>query len=153
MWYPSMMNKLLARVNHRDIYQYDNDVCIYLRRYYLFPTKPRGECRFNWPFGIKIHNIKRSDLDRDLHDHPWGFWSLILKGGYVEETPSGEPNTLTQWFGRGSFIRHKATDFHKLTLFEPTWTLVITWGRERIWGFDTAEGWVAWYDYVEDKKV
>jgi hypothetical protein len=49
---------------------------IYLRRWYLFKSK-----RFN----IMLHNIKRSDDDPDPHDHPWGFVSIILKNGYLDE--------------------------------------------------------------------
>jgi hypothetical protein len=36
--------------------------------------------------GIKLHHILRSDEDRDLHDHPWSFLSVILWGGYWEHT-------------------------------------------------------------------
>lgn len=34
--------------------------------------------------GVKLHHILRSDDDRDLHDHPWSFLSIILWGGYWE---------------------------------------------------------------------
>ena len=47
----------------------------YLERYYLL-FKDR-----KWfPFNIFIHKILKSDLD-DLHDHPWPYFTLILKGG------------------------------------------------------------------------
>ncbi len=38
-------------------------------------------------FTIRIHHIKRADADVELHDHPWSFISLILKGWYEEERP------------------------------------------------------------------
>jgi hypothetical protein len=34
-------------------------------------------------FSIKLHNILQSD-DACLHDHPWPFISIILRGGYYE---------------------------------------------------------------------
>jgi hypothetical protein len=37
--------------------------------------------------GIKLHHILRSDEDRDCHDHPWSFLSIILAGGYFEHRP------------------------------------------------------------------
>ena len=37
-------------------------------------------------FNIFLHFINRADEDKDLHDHPWSFWSIILKGGYIEFT-------------------------------------------------------------------
>lgn len=51
----------------------------YMNRYWLL--KPR-----RWTFGcaIRVHQILRSDNDRHLHDHPWPFATLILRGGYVE---------------------------------------------------------------------
>ena len=50
----------------------------YLIRYYLLFIE-----RKNFPFNIFIHHILKDD-DEDLHDHPWGFFSLILNGGYRE---------------------------------------------------------------------
>jgi hypothetical protein len=35
---------------------------------------------------LYLHKIMRSDADRELHDHPWAFASLILWRGYHEET-------------------------------------------------------------------
>lgn len=36
-------------------------------------------------FSIKLHNILISD-EECLHNHPWAFISIILKGGYREHT-------------------------------------------------------------------
>lgn len=36
-------------------------------------------------FSIKLHNILISD-EECLHNHPWAFISIILKGGYTEHT-------------------------------------------------------------------
>jgi hypothetical protein len=48
---------------------------------------------FNTPLGgVKLHHILRSDDDRDLHDHPWSFLSIVLKGGYWEHTPTDCPS-------------------------------------------------------------
>jgi hypothetical protein len=35
----------------------------------------------------RIHNVKRSDHDRALHDHPWNNCSVMLRGGYWEVSP------------------------------------------------------------------
>ena len=45
-------------------------------------------CKSNFPFNIFIHKFLKSDPD-DLHDHPWAFRTLILKGGYWEHTEQG----------------------------------------------------------------
>jgi len=53
----------------------------YLERYYLF-LKDRKK----FPFNVFIHKFLKSDPD-DLHDHPWPFMSIILRGGYYEWVP------------------------------------------------------------------
>ena len=92
-------------------------------------------------FSIKLHKILGSDLDRYLHDHPWHYVSLILSGVYQEErqheTGIRRPGNL--------LFRH-ATSIHRLTLLTPhVWTLFITSGRIRTWGFYTETGWKAHY--------
>ena len=53
----------------------------YLERYYVF-LKDR-----TWfPFNIFVHKFLKSDRDH-LHDHPWPYFTLILKGGYYEWVP------------------------------------------------------------------
>lgn len=54
---------------------------LYLTRYFIW--KPR-----NKKFGrIYLHHIIRSDHDRALHDHPWGFVSLIQPPQNTKNTP------------------------------------------------------------------
>ena len=56
------------------------DIGAYMRRWIL--TTPLGT--------IRIHHITRPDADPELHDHPWNFVSLVLKGWYEEERPTPE---------------------------------------------------------------
>ena len=43
------------------------------------------------PIGmLRLHHILRGDDDREFHDHPFDFTSIILAGGYVEHRPGGE---------------------------------------------------------------
>lgn len=108
---------------------------IYLDRVYVVQTP--------W-FGIMFHRIYRPDNQRDLHDHPWNFFSLILLGHYVEDTPDGP------------FLRHlwnfkRAEDRHSIRWCSrsPVWTLVFTGPKRRTWGFwvDNGTRWVKWTDY------
>ena len=111
-------------------------------------------------FGIFVHKILRSDSDRHLHDHPWNFLTILLKGDYIEELGSVKNNVLMSVDiierKRWSIIRHKAEDLHRITLKEkrtvkdfclnlnpkPVWTLFITGRKRREWGFQTEKGWV-----------
>lgn len=54
----------------------------YMRRWWLIPRN-----RF---FNIYLHNILRSDDDRALHDHPWRWCSILLRGAYFEITRLAE---------------------------------------------------------------
>lgn len=36
-------------------------------------------------FAIYIHRIYEHDRDPHLHNHPWSFFGIILKGSYIEE--------------------------------------------------------------------
>ena len=114
-----------------------NDSTVYMRRWFFWCP---------W-FGIRVHNILRSDHDRHMHDHPWDFASLILSGYYVEHNPdrSNSPNV----FRRFSVVRHKAEDLHRLELTDgPVWTLVITGPKRKSWGFMTERGMVPWRRYL-----
>lgn len=104
-------------------------------------------------FEIRLHHILRSDEDRDLHDHPWPFVSLILSGGYWEYRPSREPfcGVNRQWRRPWSIAYRRAEDAHRLKLTRPVWTLVFTGPRRRAWGFYTRRGWVHWRDYVTSR--
>lgn len=113
---------------------------------------------------VYLHHIVKSDPDREHHDHPWDFFSLILKGGYWEETPlprkavpdfDFDPNSkiklvkyedggwgVRKWFGPLSFLRRPATWTHRLYLEKPAWTLVYTRKKSREWGFHALKGWI-----------
>lgn len=116
------------------------------------------------PWGtVRIHRINRSDEDRALHDHPWGFCSLILWGSYVEVLPADhdaarlcdKPPVLVQgpliqrrrgWL---SIAFRRAIDAHRIIIDRPVWTFVITGRKCRQWGFHTERGWVYWREAEE----
>src|SRR5262245_13303083 len=35
-------------------------------------------------FGVYLHDIHEDDGDRDPHNHPWSFLSIVLRGHYRE---------------------------------------------------------------------
>lgn len=55
---------------------------VYLRRWRVIQTPL---------FALYLHHILMPDGDRDLHDHPYPFASLILSGGYTEERVQLDP--------------------------------------------------------------
>lgn len=119
----------------------------YMFRWYLIPR--------NRHLNVYLHKFMRDDDDRALHDHPWWFISLILKGGYFEIIPAkdGHGNTVIGR-GFGSIAYRPATHRHRVVLPAPTgkkrpcWTIIITGRNSRTWGFWCQKGFVPWYDFV-----
>lgn len=107
---------------------------LYMRRWTL---------RLPW-FTVRLHHIVLDDVDRALHDHPWSFVSLVLRGTYDEERPAGRTRRRP-----GTIAYRRATDLHRVTLAtDAVWTLVVTGRHRRTWGFRTDDGWVPWYEYA-----
>ena len=115
----------------------------YLTRYYLF-LKDR-----KWfPFNVFLHNFHKGDLD-DLHDHPWPYFTIILRGGYWEHTPRGR-----FWRAPGHFRFQTPTSLHRIEL-EPgvsAWTLFIPGPKLREWGFIVNGAWMHCDKYFEYRK-
>ena len=113
-------------------------------------------------FAVYLHRFERSDWDRCLHDHPWPFLTIILRGGYWEEVParrtlagvpvggeSGDVPTVHRWRRPGAILYRPARFSHRIQLDperpRPV-SLVIVGRKCRPWGFWTLEGWRAWVD-------
>lgn len=124
----------------------------YLERYYLF-LKDRKK----FPFNIFLHKFLKGDPD-DVHDHPWPYATLILKGGYWEWIPQfvngvkiGE---YCVWRGPGSFRTCNANSYHRIEL-EPgvtAWTLFMPGPQTREWGFWYKQKWVPNEQYLKDRN-
>lgn len=159
---------------------YHGDGSLYMERHWLLcrglqsfvrvdGLQPVGsmttEQWFDRPDGAKalwaarLHHIATPDHDRELHDHPWDFYSLVLRGGYIERRPkyptenwfNWEHNEIgiETWRLPGSLAFRRHTDRHRITHVLPdTWTLVITSPKRHEWGFYTEKnGKVHWKDY------
>ena len=121
----------------------------YLERYYVF-LKDR-----TWfPFNIFVHKFLKSDPDH-LHDHPWPYFTLILKGGYYEWVPyydkdSDKMTEICKWRGPGHFRVCKATSYHRIDLNPEitAWTLFIPGPQKREWGFMVRNKWVHNTEYL-----
>ena len=116
----------------------------YLERYYLFLRD-----RQSFPFNIFLHKFLKSDPD-DLHDHPWNYFTLILKGGYYEHTPEGR-----FWRRPFSFRCGKATDLHRIEIDQDKpdcWTLFIPMKKQRVWGFKKDNEWINNEEYYNKKE-
>jgi len=111
----------------------------YLIRYYMLFVD-----RVKFPFNIFIHKFVKGDDDEDPHDHPWGFFHIILSSGYWENVPM---NISKHKFDRGFYKVWRSTGYwnivssdytHRIELHdgEPKpWTIFIPFKRNNNWGF------------------
>jgi hypothetical protein len=86
---------------------------------------------------LYLHRIDTPDSRSTLHDHPWNFTALVLRGGYIERRLN--PRTLdvnekrrVRWVNR--MRTHDAHAIMRL-LRVPTWTLCLVGPRRRTWGY------------------
>jgi hypothetical protein len=88
---------------------------------------------------VYLHHMVRPDADRDLHDHPGHFVSVILKNSYVERLKDG----FKTWRAGDISIREAATLHRICDLPQGTaWTLFFMGKRQRTWGFLVGALWV-----------
>lgn len=84
-----------------------------------------------WLFAFRVHKWLRSDDKRHMHDHPWHFMTVVLRGGYTDVSESGR-DVLT----RGSIRFRRATHRHYAEVpKEGALTFLITTMPVRKWGF------------------
>ena len=126
----------------------------YLERYYLFLKD-----RHRFPFNVFLHRFLKSDPD-DVHDHPWGYATLILKGGYYEwvgqfDSEGKKIGEIQVWRGPGHFRVCRATSYHRIELVEgiDCWTLFMPGPKQRDWGFLVKNKWVQWEQYLANRKA
>ena len=147
-WFLNILEKLdrkriiMDRVNNEP----------YLERYYLF-LKDRKK----FPFNIFLHKFLKGDPD-DVHDHPWSYTTLILKGGYYEWVPIFDGNNkkiseVASWRKPGHFRTCSANSYHRIEL-DPAiecWTLFMPGKQTREWGFLVDNKWVENEKYLQGK--
>lgn len=150
-----MIRNVLKRLGLYERSDIEMNGSVYMQRWRFLP---------DWMPGFRVHKIMRSDEDRELHNHPFGFISVILKGGYFEFTEDGKK----RWYGPGSVVLRPADTFHRIELglhpysaeddyaavTVPAWTLVFRTSYFQQWGFKMNDGsFVHWKDFVAQRKA
>ncbi len=146
--------KILAKLGRKRVILDRESNEPYLERYYLFLKD-----RKRFPFNVFLHKFLKSDPD-DLHDHPWPYATLVLKGGYWEWVPMFDGKgkkigEMQKWRGPGHFRTCSATSFHRIEVDPDVecWTLFMPGPQKREWGFLTKSlQWVENNAYIAAKK-
>ena len=135
-YFLEVIKKLFPNTNRRKLIYEKTTGNLYLERYYLFIKE-----RDSFPFNIFLHKFINGDKD-DIHDHPWGFFHIILSGGYWEYiTVNENGETMDQgirkvWRNPGYYNICSSDYKHKIVLgnSKPL-TLFIPFKKEKNWGF------------------
>ena len=133
--------KLLERLGRKRVINDRINNEPYLERYYLFLKE-----RNRFPFNIFLHKFLKGDPD-DVHDHPWPYATLILRGGYYEWVPQFNSSgikigEICHWRGPGHMRICRPESFHRIEL-KPgvtAWTLFMPGPHRREWGFLVGRG-------------
>lgn len=150
---PSLVDWLIARARRTPYFHIAGEEGVYMRRWWLMPrwtlkADERGNLMPKaWmPFSVRVHHICLPDHDRDLHDHPFNYRTIVLRGWYVEENIFGDLTARPQ----GMTVSATANTFHRITDVSPggVWTLFIMGRRINPWGFLVGGRKVHWRDYL-----
>lgn len=82
-------------------------------------------------FSIRLHHWLSNDDPRYRHDHSWSFITLVLKGGYLDDSDKG-PEYL-----RAPALRYRPAT-HRHTVYPDAggcWTIIFTGPIMRQYGF------------------
>ena len=147
------LDQLMIKLGRKKLIYDRVDGELYLTRYYIFLKE-----RTKFPFNIFLHKFHKSD-DLVLHDHPWSFATLILRGGYWEWKPQfdhigNKIGEIAKWCGPGSFRCASANTYHRVELDPEVecWTLFMPGRKQQDWGFLVQNQWVQWEQYLANKK-
>ena len=118
-------------------------------------------------FGLYVHRFNRSDYASALHDHPWPFIAVVIKGGYWEhhdQTADGKAVRVFQ--SPGSVLFRPAAWRHRIELktdrwyqptspfyTQPSWSIVFIGPRQRPWGFWLPTGWCWWRRHNQNLNI
>lgn len=110
-----------------EIPDYDRPERNYLTRWRIIQTPV---------FALYLHRMDGPDARKTLHDHPWPFVSVIIRGGYIERRldprdMSVAPRTVK----RVNVMPLRAAHAIRELLRTPTWTFLIVGRRVRTWGY------------------
>lgn len=148
-----MFLKLLEKLGRKRVIMDRVDNEPYLERYYVFLRD-----RTWFPFNVFLHKFLKSDPD-DVHDHPWPYATLILRGGYYEWVPQFDAQgrktcEVRHWRGPGHFRICSANSYHRIEL-DPNvtaWTLFMPGPQKREWGFLVKDNWIHNNDYLNMRR-
>lgn len=93
---------------------------------------------------LLVHRFMPNASDKDCHDHPRSFVTLVLRGGYDDVQPDG---TVDHVYAPA--IRYRRAEHAHITKVGPdgALTVVVMGPLRRAWGFFREGRWFDWRSY------
>lgn len=152
-WHPKLIEKIVSygadKPYHHLVHR---DGVPYMNRWWLMPHWMLGRDENGYlfpkdwvPVKIRLHHIVTEDYDRDLHDHPADYRTIILRGAYVEEDIFGYRHALLS----GDTKVARAEHFHRISWVTQSGVLTIfmMWKKRNRWGFLKDGHKIHWREY------
>lgn len=137
---------------------------------YRWTVRPWSDRKRDVRWKLMVHHFLPNSDDRDVHDHPRPFYTLVLWGGYDDIAqcpqcdgagtfvPTVAAAMCSKCRGAGyvlreamrpGVVRFRRADHTHRTRTHPTgaWTVVLMGPLERMWGFWRGRQWWAYKDY------
>lgn len=94
---------------------------------------------------LRLHRFYPNTTDRDYHDHPWPFVTLVIQGSYTDVTLEGRVTEMTP----GKIRYRSANHAHKTFAGPKGCTTIVASPHERKpWGFFPDGKWMPWSKYM-----
>lgn len=86
---------------------------------------------------LYVHRFDGPDPRSTLHDHPWPFVSIVLRGGYYERRLDPVTMQVDEAHRVRRVNRMRLGGAHAIMRLtrNPTWTLMLVGRRVRTWGY------------------
>jgi hypothetical protein len=122
-----------------------NEGQVYLRRLRVVNTP--------W-FSLMVHWINEPDTGRWPHDHPWAFYSWVVRGEYTEDLYDILGWIIDKRVHKQGSVHLMSFDLaHRITsISDGLMTVVLTGKRQRRFRFWTPEGKIPW-DKMKPSEV
>lgn len=82
---------------------------------------------------LMLHYFPAQEYAAHYHDHPWSFWTVVLKGCYIDESFNPDGTLHHERMKAGTVRRRAALHRHRTKNNVPTITLVFRNATERTW--------------------
>lgn len=105
-------------------------------------------------FGVYLHDLSGVDKEPP-HDHPWDFYSFILKGEYSEQVHPApfvhlDIGKYRRTWKPLSWHKMEKEWAHRIFYVAPgTKSLIFVGKRTREWGFHVDGQWQPWHEFEE----